>query len=372
MAGGFRSALAALMASAVVGMSAPGGLAGAVPIASGTLLPAPYMRMVSPSAGWAVAKDWVLRTGDGGAQWTAVTPKDVPAGFAFNVARGAAGLEDPFFLNATTGWVPYSTATDGTDAVGGLLVTTDAGTRWRRVALALPPRNQGVQLDFVNAEDGWMLVLLGSDNSQSSVDLYQTTDGGSRWVKVSSVSKSNANAPGTMPWVGFKTISFVTPEVGFVVSSGFANGLGAQYLERTDDGGRTWRRVTLPKPSGYDPNRFEMQLGTPAFSGAKTGILSLSGVATSGGATLTAYTTTDGGLYWAPGPPLFTQSPLQPKFVSATFGFAVEGDRLDVTRDAGAAWSPLPLPTSAPPTFVNAHDGFAWSHRAKPRRRRAR
>ena len=94
-------------------------------------------------------------------------------------------------------------------------------------------------MQFVNAQDGWVLADFGGGAAGSEgVNLFRTTDGGQTWSLV-------ASAPGTLPLQGIKSgMGWISATTGWITGS-IANP-NVFYLYRTQDGGVSWQQQSLP------------------------------------------------------------------------------------------------------------------------------
>ena len=114
-------------------------------------------------------------------------------------------ISAPVFVSPRDGFVDLGP--------GPLFATHDGGASWTRV----PFPERDLSPDFVDAEHGF---------ARASGGLYATKDGGHTWTIV----RTNVDLSNT-------TLDFVNPRTGLALAS------GARYVLRTDDGGRTWRKV---------------------------------------------------------------------------------------------------------------------------------
>jgi photosystem II stability/assembly factor-like uncharacterized protein len=106
-------------------------------------------------------------------------------------------------------------------------ITSDCA---RQVSSAERPRQFGlVTLDFVTGNDGWVVI-----DGSSGRALLRTTDGGDHWARY------------PLPGKGIEALRFVSPTVGWLIAvldepAGCSPLECARGVERTGDGGRTWR-----------------------------------------------------------------------------------------------------------------------------------
>jgi photosystem II stability/assembly factor-like uncharacterized protein len=106
---------------------------------------------------------------------------------------------------------------------GFILSTTDGGRTWRQ---QYTDGEQIGDLDFVNSQVGWALMLPPSAD-QGTTALLGTTDGGKSWQQI------QAGEP-------FTRIDFISPTTGWAVDQGDGK------LLKTEDGGRSWTEVSSP------------------------------------------------------------------------------------------------------------------------------
>jgi photosystem II stability/assembly factor-like uncharacterized protein len=157
---------------------APGGLPGLLQVG-----------MLDAQRGWAVGgrcpgrcsmggcDDYTLyRTVDGGTRWT----REHSSRQAWwNVTRTYGGFPGPpRFVTARDGWIPFSPGAG--PGAGGLAITADGGSTWRRVLGAY-----SLDIDPLNARDGWAVGLSRMcPSSACNADLLHTTDGGRTWSRL--------------------------------------------------------------------------------------------------------------------------------------------------------------------------------------------
>lgn len=104
-------------------------------------------------------------THDGGATWIGATP------LPYNPKMTSLSWS---FSDMIHGWAAWGAR---------LHVTTDGGRHWRAVTPNVSLQNV-IQLDFVNARDGWALGSVMQGNATQSF-LLRTTDGGHTWTRLS-------------------------------------------------------------------------------------------------------------------------------------------------------------------------------------------
>lgn len=266
--------------------------------------------------GWVVgANGTILRTGDGGATWSAQ-----PSGTS-------AFLNRVQFVSATRGWI--------VGYLGTILSTSNGGQTWSNVSPPPSSTSMGFAgLSFVNETTGW--VVGGGD---SGGIVLKTTDGGATWT---SLLPPDPN--GT-----YGAVSFADTNHGFVGADG--------AVLSTTDGGATWSRRPMTVPGVSGP--FPMHFHDARFMSASAG--TFVGGAHNGD---TIITTSDAGATWT----TLRLNPPVDIFTGVAFG---DGRNLWVvgssghvywSRDRGITWSAQVTPTSNELNgvwFVDALHGWA-------------
>ncbi len=152
----------------------------------------------------------VYATDDGGNEW-----KSLLIPFATTARINAV-----HFVNQDTGWVA------GYD--GFIARTSDGGQTW--VQQISGTNRKLYRIHFVSDAEGW---ITGGWNDGTSYLLLHTTDGGQNWQNMS-----------------FGSSAYSTEDVFFInQNTGWICGLDNQlygHIHRTDDGGQTWIRQTIP------------------------------------------------------------------------------------------------------------------------------
>ena len=309
------------------------------------------IHMLDAQTGWAMTDtNRILRTTDGGVHWKNVTPTYPTSVTGQNVAAD--------FLTASSAWValsgidttgqgdnrarkPPSSVWVGVSGANATTIvifrTTDAGQTWQQTTIQA---SGGIvtQVNFVTAQDGWLMSKHPVSESTETLELFRTTDGGRTWVKIASALAASLDVPppGQLPFSGSKSgLSFLNATTGWVTGRVPANGYTLLY--RTRDGGSTWYRQSLP----LSPTEASSQLSIlpPLFFNATDGILPVS-FDTGNGANLDVYVTHDGGSTWTGTSPL-TASARTTDFIDVDHGWASDGTLLYVTSDGGQQWMKL-------------------------------
>ncbi|MBM3126077.1 MAG: hypothetical protein FJZ87_13550 [Chloroflexi bacterium] len=287
------------------------------------LIPSPRVisiHMFDENHGWVFTEFQVARTFDGGVSWYDVTPADVK--------RDLFGVSSEF-TDALHAWILIPELPDY--QAGTLFRTSDGGQHW---SSSTTPFGGG-DLEFVDANIGWMMSDLGIGAGSMAVSVFQTTDGGATWTRTYTNDSSLEGAGESLPRSGIKNqITPLNSQTAWI--SGIIYSPGTIYLYRTDDGGRVWFKIDLVLPKGAEQSDFLVdQMG---FLSARTGMLALR----VGGDQIQTYiyVTEDGGNSWSQsGSPISGSGQIE--FLSAT-DYIVEGlDQLFVTRDTGLVWTSI-------------------------------
>ncbi len=302
----------------------------------------------------------LLRTTDGGAGWTDVTPPDPFSGVPDEYGTALD------FLNQDTGWLAMEVGQGSTTTIA-VARTTDAGSSWQVNTLKAPFPG-GIYLDFTSSEDGWLLAMSTPGAGLMSKVLYSTSDGGRTWQEDScSLGPGCPQKGGLLPSDSYPT------GMSFLGSGGFVSALnhGDSYLwfYGSQDAGHTWQRIPLTVPKAYAQGYGDVY--SPSFSGTNGRMFVQ--FSTSTGPLLVVYQSADGGRSWqpkaSPALPVSLGSPAQFGWTSGEDGYVASGDGKDLyrTTDGGQTWARAPLPNAAATAasegllqlaFTSAQDGL--------------
>lgn len=217
----------------------------------------------------------LLGTSDGGKSWTTIKATRSP-------------LLSLSFISSNTGWVA-----EGSNlplGKGQLLVTSDGGSTWSTLAFPCAAGSDGsAAMDFLNAQDGWMTCTGDPGAGMADKVLYATTDGGSHWSIISTVTQSPGGPVVTsgLPLDGYvHDLFFLSPMDGWAA-------IDRVGVFQTTDGGRTWG---FAWPSSF-------QIGTDnapsvGFSDKSHGWVVETDMAGSGATLTSLYTTHNAGATW--------------------------------------------------------------------------
>jgi photosystem II stability/assembly factor-like uncharacterized protein len=350
-----------------------------------------YIRMVSSSTGWALAKHRVLRTSNGGYTWSvrryfrSATPLPRQAFTTF-------GSEDAWILGGTL---------DHAGQLNGLetTATLNGGRTWHTWKQPFSNTISGFApswANFVDAKHGWLTLEVGVGAGSAWGELLRTSDGGRLWTRVEH-NYGSGNARGSLPTCdgGVSAVTFRTRRRGWATGECFA--AMSYSLYTTSNGGRSWRPQVLPAPHGFKGRckplncRGLTAAYAPTFARGD-GILP----ATFGSpAKFILYRSFDAGMTWLPSRPLKvgpSRSSLYPPRVAdsvldSSHVWALLHGELYATADGGESWTLVArspgiadagkhvsrlggLKTqTAPPTleFTSTTTGFALSAAGKLR-----
>ncbi len=255
------------------------------------------LEMFDAQRGLAISRSgFVLRTTDGGNQWTPSLPS-YEQGYGWNYCK------DLFILDENIAFV------SGADGPGPIIKTIDGGETWQ--PLAYPTTTQVESIWFVDEMHGWI------GRGYTTGWIYRTSDGGDTWEEVWPQS-----------YGGIWDIQFHDLSLGWALR-------GGSYILRTTDGGDTWSEHELPGIGNYV--KFEFVDQNVGYAAGPYGQIAK---------------TTNGGVNWQV---LSTGSGehLQDlQVISADEVWAVGGNNTRLhTTDGGATWQNLPVDGPGLPDF---------------------
>ncbi len=340
----------------LVGRPAPSPVA---PSATAFILPTPRaaetarlttIRMFTPEMGWLATAQQVLRTTDGGAHWSDVTPDE--ARLASRWSSLGAGVA---FGGTERAWLVEAASAQGSR----VFRTSDGGKTWQASA-PVPAGLWVIQLAFIDSQHGWLLVHLDAAMQKELVRLLQSSDGGAHWTEVASANVVENQPTGSISIGCQKTgVTFINSSTGWLTGN---CSVGMPFLYVSHDGGKNWRRQSLPLPSNPSIQLVgDISVSSPTFVSPRDGVLPV------GLSSHVFYVTHDGGESWSPTAPW--EAPPVIAIVNASHWIAVQRGHLFVTEDGGKTWTPqstnVPADGVEELNFVN--DKVGWARGTKSR-----
>jgi photosystem II stability/assembly factor-like uncharacterized protein len=184
---------------------------------------------INPSTGWVTAQcnggeAFLSVTNDGGLTWRTQS---------LGVSRSQASIfgyttDPPQFVSGSVGFMP-GFAGGPPAARATMFVTTNGGASW---SARESPDYDPDAFEFINADDGWLLISGSITAATSETNLWVTDNAGRTWTNL----HTNANL------VGF-SLDFVSAQLGWADTALPAPNPPAVGLMQTTDGGRTWSPV---------------------------------------------------------------------------------------------------------------------------------
>jgi photosystem II stability/assembly factor-like uncharacterized protein len=229
--------------------------------------------LISDTDGWILVGRHLYLTTSHGASWSEISPALPPAATIYAVR----------FLDAEMGWVLWSDSQAEGDLVLQVERTSDQGRNWNNSIIQTlmpndPAANVGnASIDWLDEKIGWVSVKQITGSNFSSGILFRTEDGGQTWQRL------------TLP-IG-EPVHFVNNQVGWM-----AGGPARDQLFKTQDGGNTWEKQLVP---GGIVSGQSYSLYPPVFDSPENGLLP---VVTQKGNNfqLGFFSTSDGGQSWLP------------------------------------------------------------------------
>lgn len=322
--------------------------------------------MVGLQVGWALSvlgsepctgvagRGAVLRTTDGGLDWSIVSP---PATAQERLLR----LEALSALQAVVvAAAPWSTGPASVD------VTSNGGSSWTSSVLAgRLPAGTPVSVDFVG-HDGWIMMVSDAAMGEQEAMVYRSSDSGATWHVVESTLWTGPPVGRTIALGGLKDgLVFQNGQGGWAGATN--NGSGLPELFSSTDGGATWAPQVLAVPAGVPGGGTATVL--PTFFSPTSGALPVF-FGYGHAEEMAVYTTQDGGTTWTAGPLLgMPGAGLTPPVATAAGGdmWVADLSTLDFSSDRGQTWTAItpgaPFGSVRTLDFVDRNRGWALERR---------
>jgi photosystem II stability/assembly factor-like uncharacterized protein len=175
----------------------------------------PYF--VTPNRGWVVACSATWQTDDGGLTWKRLFPQ---------------GSDRPYFSDTQNGWADVRV----TETTSQIFKTSNGGEEWQPCGPEFIHQSQsptGVA-SFLDPNEGWSLTSDFRESDRRIIyGVAHTKDGGCNWEQIW-VSSEN-------PDEYYSDIFFLNQNEGWIAG----NAIGS--ISHTNNGGKTWTRLPLPK-----------------------------------------------------------------------------------------------------------------------------
>ena len=243
--------------------------------------------LLTPDEGWVWMGSRLYWTQTAGQDWRDITPDDL----ALYTIRAVT------FVDTQHGWLALTMPGESGPLTYATARTSNGGSTWQIIPHALfEPGEIGafadaVYLHFLDAQMGWLVVKQASGSNFSIGTLFKTEDGGETWQR------------GTLP-IG-EPVYFATSKIGWV-----AGGPAGDQLYRTQDGGLTWQAQAVDR--SILPSSQERHYQLPQFNDAHTGYLPTVLINAKQHAELELYITENGGDSWQLGPRLALKQHMDP------------------------------------------------------------
>ena len=197
------------------------------------------IQFVSVTEGWIdLQSNALLHTTNGGANWNVVIPNSTDIAYGENAPSSRLS-----FINSSVGWALKSLGTSDSDSQGAVLYKTiNSGVSWQRKVLSTTAGDIGIQVQFINATFGWVLIF----NANTKIPtLLKTTDGGTTWLPLS-ISWLPSDHAGISYYVDAYN--------GWAFSYNPFSNLPPITIYKTTDGGTNWTSQYTDNTSGSFEN----------------------------------------------------------------------------------------------------------------------
>lgn len=210
-------------------------------------------KMVDQENGWAISLDGILKTSDGGIVWSNVTPDEfkIKDGLWDGVTYDELRLGTPsYFKDKSTAWVIK--LYEGKKAM--IFHTSDGGAHWNQSSNAFNEvwEGSGGFISFPDDKNGFLLTVSSPACGLMAKAVYSTQDGGKTWRKVSNSSLvASTTTYKSLPGGGYPSgMIFTTAKHGLISYDN--RGEDKLILYETKDGGCTWETININEGEKLD------------------------------------------------------------------------------------------------------------------------
>ena len=240
------------------------------------------MGMINGASGWLLTDDGLYRTSlsgyheTGGIYLVDITPPGV----------SAAEIKGVHYEGSLNWWMIASGAADSTNTAQLIAyLTIDGGISWQSSPLGEPEKvyletqSRPAYIDFIDFNHGWVVVDTQQTMNSPSADLYRTEDGGATWAKLSIPTSAE--------------LYFANENDGWAVA-----GRVHDQLLATDDGGVSWQNESDITPYGLPAGLRMFEL--PQAVGSEHLLLPVTQLVKGGAPLFQLFSSDNGGQTWEP------------------------------------------------------------------------
>lgn len=268
--------------------------------------------MIDNKYGWAISREGILKTGDGGLTWENITPKGIDLSDKEYVTSKSFNNKSLFhtFLDKKTGFIAYKEKSKIK-----IFKTLDGGQKWEETTLNIDNNWENetleINIDVINDKEAFVMITSPKTSNQLDMEVYKTDDSGNHWTKITkNVIASLNNKSDYYNIEGITGIKFINNAMGWYTVKGEKTKY--PFIYNTKDGGVTWEIENLNVPREYlNSKEYNINTFPPKFSkDNKQGYLPVEFMSKDK-SSMIFYKTIDGGLTWNPSIPIETQGGIE-------------------------------------------------------------
>jgi glucose/arabinose dehydrogenase len=227
--------------------------------------PAIEFDLLTETSGWVLLDSELFWTSDSGQSWNEINPS-IPADVV---------VQDVEFIDADTGWILWMTVSSAGSSSFTIAHTNDHGAHWTTTTPAffeegeISAYAEMAEMGWIDPQRGWLAVKQSSSSNFSLGTLFTTSDGGNTWKRT------------MLP--GADHVTFSDPQTGWAIG-----GSTGDQVYITQDGGSTWQSVRPDVGSSSSAVAYK-----PFYKDGQ-GILVMTSLDMEGGSTLYAFEISSG------------------------------------------------------------------------------